>query len=615
MTDGAPQGPRRYSAFICYSQADARLVRRFHRKLEAYRLPTRLRGAAVSSTGRLKPLFRDDDDLSAAPDLTKAIRDALADSDFLIVFCSPHAAASQWVTREIELFRHLHGEGRILTALLAGEPETAFPAALRRHRKGHEPLAADLRPDIGSGRLALLKLVASLASVHLDDLVHRDGQRRTRQVMVGFTGALAATGVVATLAVVALNARTEASIQAKRANGLGDFMTSDLRAGLEAAGRHDLLKAVNRAVLRASEAEDISRMTPGQRAQRAVVLQNIAKDAEKAGDLMTARAKVDEAYKITAALLTARNDDQKWIFAHAQSEYWVGLIGLREGDAAAARAGFEAYARLADRLVAADRANDDWRMEQVYASNNLGMLALRQTGDAAHAEGYFRAALGALKPILQHKPGDAGVLILQQTNLAWLADSLRLQGRLSEAAKAREEQARVLEGMLALDPRNVEVRRQLLFHDLAVARIAAAQGDRTRALTLLKDGQGVALALASADPDNKDFPRQARMFQLFEIRLWLDQSSGTHLPPSHISTLLGDCAPLGPGADNREISDFCSVLLARLYRMRGDIVGEEAALVPVRKHLAKQHAVLTARWGLDLAAEARPVQLAEGDKR
>jgi hypothetical protein len=120
------------------------------------------------------------------------------------------------------------------------------------------------------------------------------------------------------------------------------------------------------------------------------------------------------------------------------------------------------------------------------------------------------------------------------------------------------------------------------------------------------------LALQAADPDNKDFPKQARMFQLFEVGLWLNRPTVAQPSASRISALLGDCAPIGPGADHREISDFCGVLLAKSRRMRGDIAGAEAALAPVRRDLAKQHAVLTARWGLDLAAEARPVQLAEG---
>jgi len=612
MADGASQGPRRYSAFISYSQADERLVRRLHRNLEGYRLPARLRAAAGLPKGRLKPLFRDNDDLSAASDLTVAVREALADSDFLIVACSPNAAASRWVAREIELFRRLHGEDCILTALIAGEPESAFPAALRHRRKGHEPLAADFRSGIGSGRLALLKLIGPLAGVRLDDLIHRDGQRRIRQVVSASAGALAAASVVAILGVIALSARNEAAVQAKRANGLGAFMSSDLRQGLEAAGRHDLLKEVNRAALQASEAKSLAKMTSEQKEQRAAVLQDIAKDAEKAGDLKTARQKADEAYRITSGLLAAKADDPKRIFAHAQSEYWVGFIGLREGDAVAARAGFEAYARLADRLVAVDPANDDWRTERVYAANNLGLLAMRQMGDATLAERYFRSALDALTPILRHKPRDRSLLILEQTNLGWLADSQRLQGSLVGAADTREEQGRILRAMLETDPRNVEVKRYLLFHDLAVARIAAARGQASRALALLEDGRRRALALGAADPDNKDFPRQARMFELFEVRLWLDPSTRTRPPLGEIAKTLGDCAPLGPGADDREISDFCGVLLAKLRRARGDIHGAEAALVPVRDHLAKQHAVLTARWGLDLAAEARPVQLAQG---
>jgi len=612
MPDGAPQTSRHYSAFVSYSQADMRLVRRLHRKLEGYRLPARLRAGAGLPSGRLKPLFRDNDDLSAASDLTEAVREALADSDFLIVACSPRAAASHWVAREIELFRHIRGDDHILTALIDGEPETAFPAALLRRRKGHEPLAADFRPGAGGDRLALLKLVAPLAGVRLDDLIHRDAQRRMRQVLAGSAGALATASIVATLAVATLNARSQAAIQARRANGLGEFMTSDLRKGLEAAGRHDLLKEVNRAALQASETEDVAKMTPEQQEQRAAVLQNIAKDAEKAGDLATARQKVDDAYGITAALLAARKDDPKRIFAHAQSEYWTGFISWREGKAAAAKAGFEAYARLATRLVAVDPTNSEWQFEPIYASVNLGMLALRQAGDAALAERYFRSSLAALDVIIRRRPGDPEARSERQKDLAWLADSQRLQGRLREAAATREEQRRLLEATLAKDPRNVEAKRFLLAHDLAIARIAILEGDAGRAISLLEAGHKRALALEAEDPDNKDFPKQARMFELFQARLWLDPaiSTANRPPPSRISEVLGTCAPLGTGADNREISDFCGALLARFRMSQRDVRGAEMALVPVRQHLAQQRDVLTARWGLNLAQEAGTMQLA-----
>jgi hypothetical protein len=619
MSDSAEQGAlhpkgdqaRRFSAFISYSHADERFAKRLHRELETYRLPHRL--AAGSGPGRrLKAIFRDSDELAASYDLTTAVREAIAQSDFLIVVCSAASAKSVWVGREIELFRSLHGDTGILAVIAEGDHAHAFHPALHGRTGVLEPLAADFSPNGGGQRLALLKLIAVLAGVRLDELLQRDLQRQVRRITAVAIGSVAGIAVVAGLAAATLGARADAAAQRAKVSGLGAFMARDLRKGLEAAGRHDLLKEVDRAALQASEAEDLAKMTPEQQEQRAAVLENIAKDAEKAGDLKTAREKVDDAYKITAALLASRKDDPKRIFAHAQSEYWTGFISWREGKAAAAESGFQAYARLADRLVAAEPANADWQLEPIYASVNLGMLALRQAGDPALAERYFHRSLASLDVILRRKPDDPEAQSERQKDLAWLADSQRLQGRLREAAATRDTQRRLLEATLGKSPRNVEAKRFLLANDLAVARIAVLEGDASRAISLLEAGHQRALALEAEDPDNKDFPKQARMFELFQARLWLDPASQiqSRPPPSQISEVLGNCAPLGPGADNREISDFCGTLLARFCILQRDVRGAEAALVPVRQHLAQQHDVLTARWGLNLAQEAGTMQLA-----
>ena len=87
--EGVGDRGRRYSAFISYSHADGAFAKRLHRALEAYRLPHRALAHADGSalTGaRLKPLFRDIDELSAAHDLTAAVREAIAQSTLSFTF-------------------------------------------------------------------------------------------------------------------------------------------------------------------------------------------------------------------------------------------------------------------------------------------------------------------------------------------------------------------------------------------------------------------------------------------------------------------------------------------------------------------------------------------------
>jgi hypothetical protein len=69
-----------YSAFISYSHRDADFARRLQRALESYSLPRRLTVDLATlrpGTRRLRPVFRDRDELPAAADLTGAVRAAL----------------------------------------------------------------------------------------------------------------------------------------------------------------------------------------------------------------------------------------------------------------------------------------------------------------------------------------------------------------------------------------------------------------------------------------------------------------------------------------------------------------------------------------------------------
>lgn len=180
----------RYRAFISYSHADEAVARRLHGALEAYVLPRRVRNAH-GLPRRLIPIFRDVDELAAESGLTTRLQDALDQSQWLIVLCSPAAAQSRYVNQEIEYFLRRHGAQRVLCALASGEPPDCFPPAIRA--LGDEPLAADIR----AGRdqdLAKIKLVATLAGVGFTELRNREAQRRKRRQAL-IAAALAAAGL------------------------------------------------------------------------------------------------------------------------------------------------------------------------------------------------------------------------------------------------------------------------------------------------------------------------------------------------------------------------------------------------------------------------------------
>ena len=193
----------RYKAFISYAHRDAASASWLHRKLESYQPPRA--GGGRGQAQQLKPVFRDRDELPASSQLGALLTSALENSEFLIVLCSPAAAASRWVNEEIRHFRKTRGISNILAFIVAGEPNGAegtdcFPPALTEPDETGspvEPVAADARPQADGRRLAFLKLAAGLLRSDLDALVQRDAARRNKRLAAIATGS--AAGMIAAL--------------------------------------------------------------------------------------------------------------------------------------------------------------------------------------------------------------------------------------------------------------------------------------------------------------------------------------------------------------------------------------------------------------------------------
>ena len=127
----------KYWAFISYSSRDQQWARWLHRSLESYRVPKRLAKAANSRgevPERLFPIFRDREELSSSADLGQNITRALRDSRYLIVICSPRAAKSRWVSKEIIEFKAAGGENRVL-ALRRCNDQTGAVVSFRLRRE------------------------------------------------------------------------------------------------------------------------------------------------------------------------------------------------------------------------------------------------------------------------------------------------------------------------------------------------------------------------------------------------------------------------------------------------------------------------------------------------
>jgi hypothetical protein len=510
MAEEAIGDGARYWSFISYSHKDAAFGRRLHRSLESYVLPRHLTGGDKLPR-RLTPIFRDREELPASGDLSAEVRAALAASRSLIVVCSPDAAASQWVGREVALFRALHPDRPILAAIRSGEPAECFPQALRHtgvDGAAIEPLAADFRRGRDGEALGLLKLVAGIAGVGLDALVQRDAQRKFRRVTAVTAVALAAMLVMAALTGYALHARSEAERQRAEAEGLVEYMLTDLRDRLQSVGRLDVMVAVDRRALGHYAGESLADLPPDSLARRARLLHAIGEDVESQGALDVALQSFREARRTTSALLAQAPHDPKRIFDQSQNEFWIGTIEYARRNKAAAMRSFLAYKHLTDQLVAIAPGNPVYRAEAAFADGDLCMTNLSPPADTKTAVAMCRIALAEMERAAR----DAGPSEKMAINLinrhAWLADAYLADGDIVPARAERIAEKPMIDRELAIDPHSLKLCDLEVSREIGLARIEEASGHAGDARQALEGARRTLDGLIAADRTNTTWSDQ-----------------------------------------------------------------------------------------------------------
>ena len=502
-----------------------------HRALETYGVPKNLIGketAAGPIPRRLSPIFRDKEDLPAAGNLNATIIDALKNSQFLIVLASPNAVKSRWVKEEIKQFKAFHGPDRVLAIIIDGEPFATdnpnvddalecFPEPLRFNQEDGgakipaEPLAADARPSNGGHtktfgkdgkKAAITKLAAGIIGVPLDDLVQREAQRRAQhlQGLAAFFGGL--TVLFGGLAWFAFDQRGEAEARQERAEGLLDFMITDVREEVEQeVGRLDALEKLSDQALAYYEDQNERRLDADALGRRSRALHFAGVNAQRRNDLDGALSAYEEAAATTKELLRRDPDNEQRVFEHAQSVFYVGNVLRLQGNLDSAEQYFNQYLQLAEQLVSSDPNKSDWRLEVAYATSNLGALKIEESNYAPALE-FFNKSAAARKQLYEADSTSKRMAFPYAYALSWKALAELELGDFKAAIETIDNQLSVYDSFPAERTENFRILDAVVTALRRKAEAHLSLGEVDDAETALNESDVTAQKLLTRDPDN-----------------------------------------------------------------------------------------------------------------
>lgn len=505
----------RYRAFISYSHSDAGFAARLHRDLERFRLPADIGRRLGLPGNRIGTVFRDVDELGAAAKLDDALVDALQDSEALIVICSAGASASNWVEQEILEYRKIHGGAARILAVIppdAGNvpPEDLFPAAFG----DTHPLAADARRNVDGKRLALLKIIAGLLDLGLDELVRRDGRRRQSRLLFGTFASTTVAVAMSVLAVLAISAREDAQRRLSQSEDLIRFMLGDLRGELAEVGQVRVLESVGDKALEYFESLDDADLTDEALLRKSRALYQIGDVYFELGEFQRAMSSFQSSLDQARRLAAADAENTERLFELAQAEFWVGYAADAAGNLDLAERHLTAYRDAAHLLVERNPADEDWAMEAFWSSNNLGTLAMRRSQFEV-AQAYFEDAIQRIDALIE-RAATPDRLLERATILSWLGSSHYRRGNLEAA---RDAYLAALD--TPIDTTSALDEEERAYELGFISDVELELGNLVAAQTYVDRAVGITRRLSEADPDNMDLLYARTAQELRAARLGL----------------------------------------------------------------------------------------------
>jgi tetratricopeptide (TPR) repeat protein len=515
----------KFFAFLSYSHEDEKFAKRFHRDLEQYRIPKGLVGAQGRDgpiPKRLFPIFRDREELSSSPDISHAIRTALDESACLVVLCSPAAARSRWVNEEILAFGRLGRVDRIFAVILRGEPhakdsvEECFPPALRTVEdgaalladQGSGPLAADMRPTGDGKEESMLKIVAGLLNIPLNDLRQREVVAARRRARI-FQGIAVVMVVLAASAIAGAwlayrnmqRAERRFALAMDTASGVVDrAVTMGEKQGVPADAIGDLLKWADQSFAALSK-EELPDALKYQRANVLMVFSDHYALTNRTADQLRV---AQEARDMLTGLIAAHPDVDDWQQRLSMVYDRIGRAHIAGGTLADALAAHREALAYDERLLAR-KPDDPQRLRAVATSYERIGTVLSLQGKIDEALAAQEKSLSLTQKLAEESKSD----ITAQSDLAVsyekLGGSLGLLGKDREALAQHRSALFIRNSLVQNNPGNTRLMRELEVSYNKVGQLLLEIADVNGALDAHTEALNIAKDLAKSDPRNAEW--------------------------------------------------------------------------------------------------------------
>ncbi|WP_417449996.1 TIR domain-containing protein [Kordiimonas sp.] len=531
----------KYKAFISYSHRDDQWSSWLLKALESYRIPSHIRQSHPDAPlpRRLGRFFRDRDELPASGHMTDHIFEAIATSEYLIVVCSPDGAQSKLVNREIAEFKRLHGDDKIFCVIVDGIPfadspvNECFPEALRHKftTEGQQAgfsavgLAADARESGDGKRHAVLKLIAGMLGIGLNDLVRRENHRRQQRVTAFAIAASVGMAAMGALALDAFHARNQAqdalnlakakSLEAERntreIEELTVFIMTSVYDELITAGSLRVLERTSKKFIERLNHLGVENMSLHQLAQIIPAYLRLGQALERKGESSRAREYFDTALVWAKDLFQRYPNDSTAIMRYQTALFFSGYLSRRQGDYAAAERDFTERLRLnrvgyettpSTEYLANHIRKTRWAEELADSEANLCYLQYIPLGKPQEALENCFNSVARRRWVVENHPDVKEHWVNLASSYLHLANTYMVLGRNVDAKEAYLHRYMIYADILEREPRNFRIIRRAAMTQQRLAMVEAKQKNLDKALSLLEEARKSFNTLTEQDPLN-----------------------------------------------------------------------------------------------------------------